>query len=254
MNGLTSNRGARLLRRLPAVATFAIVGLLTVAAVLVVTLLAVRSHGIAQLAIQTRDSAHALSVALRPFMPDASASEGEQLEQVRRRKILMRALAQSGNYRQLQIAGIDGNVGFTYENLPATAGVPRWFSSLVNIEAPKYRAEITVGWDIAGFIQVSRQPAPVYRMLWQCTQGILGTGLAGLILALILASVRARAVHEAVPSWALGRPGPDVPEISVTLPTEQVLQRAEARHKTADADHASVTVQRNTFAEQVSDE
>ncbi|WP_078085056.1 LapD/MoxY N-terminal periplasmic domain-containing protein [Microbulbifer mangrovi] len=258
MKALTGKQRPPYLRRLPTVAIFSLIGLLTLLAVMVVTLYTVRSHGIVQQAIQTRDSAQALSVALRPFIPDASAPEEERQEQARRTEILLRALAQSGNYRELKLEYISGDTGLSYESLPATAGVPHWFTSFLAIEVPKYRAEITVGWDIAGFVSVSRQPAPLHHMLWQCAQGVLGTGLAGLILALILVRVRTRG-FQGEPAQGAARAQENetqrMPTPVKTLP-ERAPQQAETetQNKNADVDHVSVFVRRDTCAEQVSDE
>lgn len=243
-----TNQIVRQLRRAPALLVFGAIGLLTLTAVLVVTLLAVRSHGISQLAIQTQDSAHALSVALRPFMMNPQAPPEDQQQQAIRQQILLRALGQSGNYRQLALSDRDGNTGFTYESPLITTGVPAWFTSLVEIDAPKYRAEITVGWDIAGFIRVSRQPAPVYRMLWRCAQGIVGTGFAGLILALMLASIRARAVDTALPRWADLTRRADAQDMRLPEANARVQSplKDKAEYQNIDTDHEPVTEERDT--------
>lgn len=258
MNGLRRYRLQNYLRHARAVPLFVAVGLLTLTVVLTVTLLIVRSHGTAQLALQTRDSANALSVALRPFMPDISAQEEEQLQQAKRREILLRALAQAGGYRQLAIADLSGNERFTYEIPPSNAGVPRWFVSLVEIDAPKYRAEITVGWDIAGFIAVSRQSTPVYRTLWQCAQCIAGAGFAGLILALILVGVRARTDCAGLPQWMelTLRKDEDRNTRLVARTTEQALVKTKGRpqKENTDAGHELATQQRHTCPEQISDD
>ncbi|WOX04830.1 LapD/MoxY N-terminal periplasmic domain-containing protein [Microbulbifer pacificus] len=148
--------------------------LTAVGAMLIVCLLTVRTQLTSLLETEAQDSAVALATALAPHT-------GE--DQALYRKTLLKGFTESGAYRMVTFILITG--GQIRQEVPDyPAAVPQWFQAILPFEPPTAEAEVLHGWDLAGYIVVSRQTASAYLLLWHTALGIVGAGLvilAGLL-------------------------------------------------------------------------
>lgn len=82
------------------------------------------------------------------------------------------AMFDSGYYREIKLAGIDGKALVTRE-LPITIeDVPEWFIKLVPLETPLGEALVMAGWQRFGTVNIRSNPGIAYAKLWHDSIGM----------------------------------------------------------------------------------
>ena len=130
-----------------------------------------------QLGSHAQDAASSLSLPLAQSLGKGDAGLAN---------VQVTSMFDRGYFQRIAVIGIDGSV-VVDRDLPAKIdGVPLWFSSLIQLQAPPGEAFISAGWRQLGKVIVVSQPTHAYQHLWKsCLETAGWMGLAYLI-ALIL--------------------------------------------------------------------
>lgn len=113
-----------------------------------------------------------------------------------------------GYYRAITYSDLNNKVLVSRAREIESAGVPKWFTQLVEIPAPSGSAEVVSGWFRLGSIHVVSHPSYVYLELWTAfvdliwvflfgvvlTYGVLGLALRGLFRPLSELESQAEAI------------------------------------------------------------
>jgi diguanylate cyclase (GGDEF)-like protein len=100
----------------------------------------------------------------------------------------------SGYYREVTVAGLDGKVLVQRLATARVPDVPAWFVRLFPIETPRGQALIMSGWQQAGTITVAANPAAAYATLWTGSVKSFWWFFATLVLTSVLAMVALRLI------------------------------------------------------------
>ena len=115
----------------------------------------------AQLSSHAQDTATSLAVAIN----SALRQQDELLLDA-----TVQAIFDSGYYKRISVLDSAGKL-LMEKTLPSTNGdVPEWLPKIIKLETPLRFAYVTSGWQQAGVVQVTSQPASAYRELWQLMQ------------------------------------------------------------------------------------
>ncbi len=72
----------------------------------------------------------------------------------------------SGNYLQISLIDVDGEILYQRVTETIQADVPSWFLKLAHIEAPIASANVSAGWSQVGFLNVQSDVAHAYTQLY----------------------------------------------------------------------------------------
>ncbi|WP_160154393.1 LapD/MoxY N-terminal periplasmic domain-containing protein [Microbulbifer sp. ALW1] len=184
-------------------------------ALVLFSLLVVRTQVLEMQKLQALDSAKAIGAALQPYMHRndvhsgninsgdgiPAAPEWRHASNALIRDTLLSAIGQSGAYGQIILIDPDGNTLYEQRYVLADPGVPLWFQRLLPINPPIVQAEVLAGWDIAGTLSVSRHPAAGYQLVWRMALGLAGPGLIMLTTAIWLRRRRLQADAQIMEDW-----------------------------------------------------
>lgn len=153
--------------------------LLALAGSVVVNVVSTRDTLGTQLTQKDADNAQALAIAL-----------SQQRGDVQKMSLLLAAQFDTGHYRQIRFAGIDGTTIFDRAATAQPTKAPRWFVKLVPIDSSPGMAQVSDGWQALGSVTLSSQSAYAYDDLWsgglESAAWMLGVGLAAALLAMVV--------------------------------------------------------------------
>lgn len=164
-----------LLRQLLLSVTVAIIVIL--AGTLVFSIDGARQYLNAQLQAQSENAASSLALSL---------SQPANQDEVTR-ELLIVALYDSGQFRDIQLIGIDGNVLVQRHMQPtgARGAAPAWFSNLLPLNTPTAVRHVSDGWKQVGELSVTSDDLSARNSLWGSSVRVFGLVIAaGLLWAL----------------------------------------------------------------------
>jgi len=216
-----------------------------------------------QLQLKNSDNATALALALSQQQGDTALME-----------LLMAAQFDTGFYREIRLAGLDGSTRFerTADMQPLQA--PQWFVSLLPIESTVGMAQVSDGWRALGSVRVVSHTAFAHDDLWRGSVRAAGAlavvGLvAGLLAHLVVRRIRRPldgAVEQAralVDGEFVRVPEPAVPELKrltqamnamvsrLELTFQAQMTHIETLHRQAHSDALTGLSNRAHFMEQL---
>lgn len=123
-----------------------------------------RSQYVNQLRSHAQDAATALALSLTPNIDDPAMVE-----------LLVSSIFDSGYYASIKVVDLANNkVMVEREAEPDPNGVPRWFISLIGLDAAGGDALVNRGWQQAARVEVVSHPMFAIAKLWQSALGSLG--------------------------------------------------------------------------------
>lgn len=134
-----------------------------------------------QLQAQSENAASSLALSL-----SQPANQDEVL-----RELLMSALFDSGQFRQVRFSGVDGQVVFD-RSMPASVSgtVPEWFSQALPLTQPSAMRYISDGWKQVGELTVTADDLFARETLWKTSARVLllvvGAGLLWALFVVLL--------------------------------------------------------------------
>lgn len=149
----------------------------------------VKSKGFfeAQLANDAKNTAHALTLSLKPV-----------IENEEERKTVIDAVFESGKYRLIELRDIRENTIYKRVKHPDLSGIPAWFVEMVKIQAPVMNDILEKNDRILYNLLVQADRSHAYRQLYDLffytislfvVFGILGLILLNLVLRVVLRSL-----------------------------------------------------------------
>ncbi len=139
----------------------------------------------AQLSSHAQDTATSLAVAIN----SALRQKDELLLET-----TVQAIFDSGYYKRISVLDTAGK-SIIEKTLPPTNGeVPEWLPKIIKLETPLRSAFVTSGWQQAGVVQVTSQPAFAYRELWQLMQDATLWLFAAIIFTMLLMAALIRSI------------------------------------------------------------
>lgn len=116
-----------------------------------------------QLQSHAQDAATSLGLSLSPHAADNDLIMMTSM---------VDAMFDSGYYREITVAGIDGKP-LVARGLPVTIeNVPQWFIDLVPLETPLGEALVMAGWQRFGTVNIRSNPGIAYAKLWHDSIGM----------------------------------------------------------------------------------
>jgi diguanylate cyclase (GGDEF)-like protein len=156
-----------------------LMGLVVVLALIggvVTTLIAARDTLQTQLGVKNRDNAQALALALSQQRGDSALME-----------LVLAAQFDTGHYRSITLAGVDGRTQFRREASALATQAPAWFVRWLPVRAEPGVAQVSDGWRAIGHIELVSQSAYALDALWRAglhaAELLALVGLAGGVLA-----------------------------------------------------------------------
>ncbi len=139
----------------------------------------------AQLSSHAQDTATSLAVAIN----SALRQQDKMLLEA-----TVQAIFDSGYYKRISVLDSNGKL-IIEKTLSATNGeVPNWLPKIIKLDTPLRSAFVTSGWQQAGVVQVTSQPAFAYRELWQLMQDATIWLLAAIIFTMLLMATLIRSI------------------------------------------------------------
>jgi diguanylate cyclase (GGDEF)-like protein len=153
-----------------------LVVLLALVSGVVTTLIAARDTLQTQLSLKNRDNAQALALALSQQRGDAALME-----------LVLAAQFDTGHYRSIALAAVDGRPTFRREADPMPTVAPAWFVRGLPVRAEPGVAQVSDGWRAIGHIELVSQSAYATDALWRAglraAELLALVGVAGGVLA-----------------------------------------------------------------------
>ena len=139
----------------------------------------------AQLSSHAQDTATSLAVAINSALRE---------KDMRLLETTVQAIFDSGYYKRIAVLDT-ANKLIIEKTLPATNGdVPTWLPEIIKLAPPIRSAFVTSGWQQAGAVQVTSQPALAYRELWQLMQDATIWLTAAIIFTMLLMATLVRSI------------------------------------------------------------
>lgn len=172
-------------------------GLVLIAA-FTVSLLTARSYFEQQLRAQSNDGAVSLALSMSQQSKDTATLE-----------LLVAALFDGGHYRSIRFVDSSGKVLIERSQADRPEQVPGWLVTLLPMEAPAGRAQVSDGWRQVGVVTVEAARGYAYRSLWrgmiQLGSMMLGIGLMwAMLISALLRWVRQPLAEMAEQAEAIG--------------------------------------------------
>jgi len=79
---------------------------------------------------------------------------------------MVNAVFDSGYYREVVIADVNGKPMIERSQEATIEGVPEWFIDMIPLETPVGEALVMAGWQQAGTVRISANPGYAYATLW----------------------------------------------------------------------------------------
>jgi diguanylate cyclase (GGDEF)-like protein len=175
-----------------------------------------------QLTTIAQDSATSLGMQLSPLILD----KNNQVIVER----MVDAVFDSGYYREIQIADMEGKTLIFKQAGTRVNQVPDWFIRLFPIETPVGEALMTSGWQQAGTVKIAANPGIAYASLWASSlhalYWYLGASLFTLLVGLVILHFVLRPLRD-VEMQALAicnREYPEQAKLPWTLDLRSVVQ------------------------------
>ncbi|WP_373974351.1 EAL domain-containing protein [Chitinibacter sp. SCUT-21] len=131
-----------------------------------------------QLTTIAQDSATSLGMQISPLILD----KNNQVIVER----MVDAVFDSGYYREIQIADMEGKALISKKAGTQVNKVPDWFIRLFPIETPLGEALMTSGWQQAGTVKIAANPGIAYASLWASSINALYWFLGASVLTLLV--------------------------------------------------------------------
>lgn len=123
--------------------------------------------------ISVKDTRNYLRTQLASHAQDAATSLGLSITPVIEDEVLVSsmvdAMFDSGDYRELHIYRINGDVMMERQLDVVLDDVPPWFIKAFPLETPAGEALVNSGWQQAGSIMIRSHPGYAYQKLWSST-------------------------------------------------------------------------------------
>ena len=100
---------------------------------------------------------------------------------------MVNAMFHRGDYLQILLEDLSGEVWVERRVTPVTGEVPGWFVSTFALSPPERSATMMSGWRQVGQVRVISHPGLAYEQLWEATQHTLWLFLLGALAVLSLA-------------------------------------------------------------------
>ncbi len=150
---------------------------------------------------------------------------------------MMAAIFDSGDYQRVVYRDLQGLSLVAFNAQAEVASVPRWFTSLISLQAPVQHAQVMSGWSQLGVLEVQSHVGYAYLELWQLARNQLGFyGLAALV---VLALMHLMLRHILRPLQRMEQQAHDLAEKRFELrapipPTRELARVAVAMNEMAD--------------------
>jgi diguanylate cyclase (GGDEF)-like protein len=139
----------------------------------------------AQLSSHAQDTATSLAVAINT----ALRQQDELLLEA-----TVQAIFDNGYYKRISVIDTSGKL-IIEKTLPSTNGdVPEWLPKIIKLDTPLRSAFVTSGWQQAGVVQVTSQPAFAYKELWQLMQDATIWMLTAVVFIMLLMAALIRSI------------------------------------------------------------
>lgn len=178
-----------------------------------------------QLQVQSENAATSLALSLsQPHNQDPVT-----------RELLMSALFDTGQFRNVRLTGTDGEVLFERATAsPASGGVPTWFSEWLPFDAPVANRAVSDGWRQVGDLSITADDRYARQTLWSSTVRVfllvVGAGILWALAAILLIRWLKRALNSEISEQvrAIVENGPDAPDVSARS-APRMKELAQAR-------------------------
>ena len=110
-----------------------------------------------QLRTISQDMATSLGMSISPHIAKQEMAIVESM---------INAVSDSGYYREVVYADVNGKPVIERLQKASTEGVPEWFVHLIPLETPRGEAMVMAGWVQAGSIAIAANPGYAYATLW----------------------------------------------------------------------------------------
>lgn len=206
-----------------------------------------------QLASHAQDTATSLGLAATNYM-----GEGDEIMV----QAMADALFDRGDYLQIRVEYLDGNIWADRQTEVKVHGVPAWFVDLIPLEGPIGEATVMSGWRQVGRVLVRSHPGYAYEQLWRTTWESLfwfvGGTLAVLLISLLvlrrmlrpLKQVEAQADAICNREFPINSNRPSVPEFRRIVDAMNRLS-AKVQEMLTDAERTVVNLRAQTFQDPV---
>ena len=98
---------------------------------------------------------------------------------------MVNAMIHRGDYLEIRIQNLDGEVLVERRAELNAHGVPGWFSALFELKPPRGEATMMSGWRQLGSISVVSHPGLAYRKMWDTSREMLSWFVIGAVLVLL---------------------------------------------------------------------
>lgn len=102
---------------------------------------------------------------------------------------MVNAMIHRGDYLNIRVEDLKGNVWVEREGEPLGGDVPQWFIDMFALEPPEGVATMMSGWRQVGRIKVISHPGLAYRKLWDTSRETLSWFVIGALLVLLIGLV-----------------------------------------------------------------
>lgn len=105
----------------------------------------------------------------------------------------------SGNYRHISLLDVDSKVVYDRKIESDLSAIPKWFISLVNLQAPIAHANVSAGWSQVGILNVQSDATYAHKQLYAILINLLlsfafiaivGLGILYMLLLIVLKPLR----------------------------------------------------------------
>jgi diguanylate cyclase (GGDEF)-like protein len=142
-----------------------------------------RTFLVTELESHAQDTATSLGLSLSPHM---------QAQDLPIMTSMVDAIFDRGDYRNISVLAINGELLIERNNPVTPEHVPDWFIKTIPVQAPKTEALVMSGWKQAATVAVTSHPGRAYNELWSTTVDTLKLFLASAAVTLLLGLLAVR--------------------------------------------------------------
>ena len=142
-----------------------------------------RTFLVTQLESHAQDTATSLGLSISPHM---------QAQDLPIMTSMVDAIFDRGDYRNISVVAINGELLIERSNPVTPEHVPDWFINTISLQAPRTEALVMSGWKQAATVAVTSHSGRAYNELWSNTVDTLKLFLASAAITLILGLLAVR--------------------------------------------------------------
>ncbi|NOR39588.1 MAG: EAL domain-containing protein [Gammaproteobacteria bacterium] len=144
-----------------------------------------RTFLVTQLESHAQDTATSLGLSLSPHM---------QAQDLPIMTSMVDAIFDRGDYRNISLVAINGELLIERSNPVTSEHVPEWFINTISLQAPRTEALVMSGWRQAATVAVTSHSGRAYNELWSNSVDTLKLFLASAAVTLILGLLAVRII------------------------------------------------------------